>query len=230
MTGAVASFHLVRERPGRAPLALARLGLDRWRLPRVPGLVFWRLLGAGRGADTAAGSADLRRTALFARWEREEALDAFLASPLARRWDDAEEAYTVRLRALGGAGRWRGVDVLDGLVEGDPGGPVAVLTRADVRLRHWPTFVHAGRAVAPEARAAPGLLRVVGIGEAPVLRQATFSLWRSAADVQAFAYRMPRHADVVRRTRAEGWYGEALFARFEPYASEGTWAGADPLR
>jgi hypothetical protein len=229
----IASFHLVRERPGRALAALARLGTDRVRLARGGGPVFWRLLGTGRGSDTSLG-VDPRRIALFAVWDDDEAVDTFLArSPIARRWRDAEEAYTVRLRRLGGHGTWRGVDVLDRMADvaaaDAEAGPVAVLTRATVRARHWPAFVGAGRRVSAEVAGAPGLLAVVGIGEAPIGRQATFSLWRRTADAHAFAYGRPDHLDAVRRTRAEGWYGEQLFARFQPYGSAGTWDGRDPL-
>lgn len=227
--GRVASFHLVRERRWRAPLVLARLGLDRRRLRVVDGLVFWRLLGTAR-ADETASSSDLRRSALFAVWEDEEALDRFLdRHPITRRWEDAEEAWHVRLRGAGGHGAWRGVAVLEGLERGDASGPVAVLTRADVRPRSWRAFTRASRRVGPEVRAAPGLLAVVGIGEVPVARLGTFSLWASLDAALAFATKVPEHREVVRRTRAGDWYGEELFARFEPYASAGTWGGRDPL-
>jgi hypothetical protein len=228
--GRVASFHLVRERRWRAPLVLARLGLDRRRLRVVDGLVFWRLLGTGRGDETASSS-DLRRSALFAVWEDEAALDRFLDDHLiARRWEHAEEVWHVRLRGAGGHGAWRGVAVLEGLERGDVAGPVAVLTRADVRPRAWRAFARASRRVGPEARAARGLLAVVGIGEAPIARLGTFSLWASRDDALAFATAMPEHLEVVRRTRADDWYGEELFARFEPFSSSGTWGGRDPLR
>ena len=138
--------------------------------------------------------------------------------------------WSVRLRGAGGHGRWRGVDVLGSIDEADPGsGPLAVVTRADVRVRAWRAFREAGPSVGREVVAADGLLAVVGIGEAPVGRLGTFSLWRDADAMAAFA-RAPHHRAVVARTRAEGWYGEELFARFVPYASSGSWDGRDPLR
>jgi heme-degrading monooxygenase HmoA len=225
----IASFHLVREPTWKAPLALARLGSDRLRLRRTRGVVFWRLLGTGAGDRTGSG-ADLARTALFAVWDDETALDAFLRdSPVTRRWHGALESWHVRLRGVGGHGRWRGVDPLDGLEAGSAIGPVAIITRADVRRHSWKAFGAASNVVDAELHTAPGLIDVVGIGEAPVGRLATFSLWESQAAARTFAYSMPDHVEVMRRTRDEDWYAEEMFARFEPYGSSGTWNGRDPL-
>ncbi len=163
-------------------------------------------------------------------WDDESALDRFLDDhPISRRWDGAGEAWHVRLRALGGHGRWRGVDPLDGMERGRRDGAVAVITRADVRLSSSRDFGRAGKEVDTELHTAAGLIDVVGIGEAPIGRLATFSLWESMADLREFAYRMPRHQQVIQETRDGDWYTEELFARFEPYGSQGAWNGRDPL-
>lgn len=197
-------------------------------------------MGTGRGRDTGP-SADLKRRALFAVWDDDAALDWFLdTSPVAGRWQAAGEVWSARLRLINGHGAWGGRPILADLgpleaASGGPtasasdGGPICTLTRANVRVRHWRTFASAARRTSVEVARADGLLRVVGVGEAPVGRQATFAIWQDDAALRRFANDNPVHREIMQRTRREGWYGEELFARFKPYASIGSWDGDDPF-
>ena len=231
---AVASFHLARFATADAARAMARVPLDRRALRRAPGATFAKLLGTGHDTRMTA-SADLRRWAVFAVWDSPADLGrARREHPVLRRWDDlATERYDLTLEPLGARGTWDGVDPTAGATpaasDGTGDEPVAVLTRATVRWRRLPAFLAAVPPVEDTLAAADGLLARLGIGEVPVGRQATFSLWRDADAMRAFARRDANHAEAVRRTRDEGWYAEEWFARFRPVDRSGTWDGGDPL-
>jgi heme-degrading monooxygenase HmoA len=200
-------------------------------LARTGGLRFWKLVGSGQGRAFSLAP-NLGRYGLLAVWESPGAADEFFGRSRLmaayRRW--SYEAWTVRLRPTRAHGAWSGSNPFLPLGEKPAsGGPVAVLTRATLRPSRLRGF---WRHATPATRAldgAEGLLASIGIGESPFVHQATFSLWRSEADVMAYAYQHPAHREAIRRTRQDGWYAEELFARFEPLGSEGTWNGRDPL-
>jgi heme-degrading monooxygenase HmoA len=229
----VASFHLVRLPGRRRPEAIGRLATDRRRLAASPGLILGRHMGTARG-DSTRLAMDLSRWAVFTVWEDEAALDEWeWTSPLLAKWRrSAAELWTVRLACLTAHGRWGGVEPFPGMagaIHDDRGGPVVVVTRARVRTSRLTRFYRSTSEVDAAVAEADGRVRSVAFWELPFGWQGTFSLWQSTADLTAFAYGHSHHREVVRRTRAERWYGEELFARFRPYRSTGTWGGSEPL-
>jgi len=207
------------------------MAFARPQLARISGLRFWKLLGSGHGRGFSFRP-NWGRYGLLAVWEHVDALENFFAnSSLLRRYRrHANEIWTVRLTPIEVHGQWSGVNPFFPLAPPIKSGPIAVLTRATIRLTQLRAFWSAVPATSQALDQASGLLASLGIGEAPFVRQATFSLWRSIEDMQAFAYRNHVHREAMRRTRAENWYQEELFARFVPVASEGTWGGRDPLQ
>jgi hypothetical protein len=211
---------------GGVPSALRAVALDRRGLQRSAGLTFGKLLGTGDGRTLSVRDADLRHWAVLACWADERALAAYDRSDWVRRWDERVaaspdgERLTVTMRPLASRGRWDGrapfgEPTLSEPRTSDPPhlGPVASVTRATLRARTAPEFWRSVPAVTRRLRTADGLLLSLGIGERPVGRQGTFSLWRTAADLEAFAYGTSEHRDVVRRTPQVRWYREELFAR-----------------
>jgi heme-degrading monooxygenase HmoA len=61
---------------------------------------------------------------------------------------------------------------------------------------------------------AKGLKQSFGVGEVPFIKQATLSIWEDEASIKNFAYSMQQHKQVVQKTRAENWYSEDMFTRF----------------
>lgn len=231
--GPVASFHLITERSWRQPLVLARLVGDRRALADVDGVLFARTLGTGRGSNTGP-SVDARRSAVFLVWRDGAAVESFLADhPLPGRWRSSAEHWTVLLRPVATTGTWAGCSLPGPVGEVAPvDGPVAVLTRASIRPGATLPFLRASRATAiggRTGREVAGLRAIVGIGERPVGRLGTFSVWSDRVAATAFAHDDSEHAAVVQLARRRRWFSEELFATFSPIRTEGSWAGVDPF-
>lgn len=201
----------------------ARFLSGRYVLPRVPGLRFARVLGAGY-----EGGFGLRpsfsRQGVLAAFADDVSAERFLASPFVEAFRlRSREFVAASLRAYSCRGSWGGYKLA--IAAAAPAdGAVAALTRASIRPSRAMAFWRkAPPAEASLARAA-GCRLAVGLGEAPLLRQATFSLWESVAAMDAYA-RTGAHLAAIRASHARGFFSESMFVRFAPLAIRGTWKG-----
>jgi quinol monooxygenase YgiN len=213
----------------RIPAALTRLALDHAALRRTPGLRFAKLLGTGDGRTFTLRDADPRHWALLAAWEDAASATRFERGATVTAWAArSTERLRVEMRPLASRGRWSRRCPFGAPRPVRFDGPVAAVTRARIAPRKALTFWRAVPAVSADLRDAPGLRLALGIGEAPVGVQGTFSLWQSTAALTGFAHRREPHVEVIRRTGQERWYAEELFARFAVLDVAGTFQGRTP--
>lgn len=221
---AVAVLLLVQARPGARLWGFSRVMRGERALRDVPGLRFARALGSGRdGGFGLVPSVD--RHGLFALFDDDDAADRFIdRSPLASAYRaHASELLIARLRATSNRGSWGGQCMAVSAAV-DATSPVAALTRAAIRpLRAAAFWRHAP----PSERGladAPGCRLAVGLGEAPLLRQATFSLWDDSAAMDAYAHQGP-HLAAIRAAQRGGYFTESMFVRLVATRLEGRWQG-----
>jgi len=224
---ALVTLHLWRVPPRAVPRAISRMGLDRARVRRTRGLRFAKLLGTGDGRTFTVRDADPLRWGLLATWaDADDAHRFSRESAIVRAWRDlATEAFRIDLRPTASRGSWSGRQPFGDPAPSRDDGPVAAVTRARLRPSRAATFWRAVPPVSQDLHTHAGLRVAVGIGEAPLGLQGTFSLWDDAEALRDFAHRSAPHLEVVRRTAEVDWYAEELFARFAVVGGEGTLDG-----
>jgi hypothetical protein len=215
---------LMRYRAGSRAWGVSRLVLGARDLAGTPGLRFARVLGSGR--DGGFGLApSFERQGLIAFFDDAASARAFLAASPAvhARRERADECLAALLGVTSSRGTWGGMTLAPGATHADDQ-PIASLTRAAIRPRHAKAFWRHAPASESSLALAPGCRLAVGLGEAPLLRQATFSLWDNAASMNAYAHQ-GAHRAASRGAWQHEWFSEWMFVRFAPLAIEGRWQG-----
>lgn len=223
---AVVSLHLYGVHGLGVARALGHMARDRSAVRRIPGATFAKLLGTGSGRTFTPRDADPGRWGVLVCWRDSDGPARYESSRQHAAWlRAADEHARILLRPLASRGTWAGREPFGDPIARRWDGPVAAVTRARIEPRHWRTFWSAVPPVSGDLREAEGLRLAVGIGEAPVGLQGTFSLWASNAALTQFAHRRSPHVEVMRRTHDVGWYAEELFARFAVVDATGTLRG-----
>jgi heme-degrading monooxygenase HmoA len=209
-------------------IAFSLMARQRLSMRKLPGLTFYKLMGTGSGKTFTVRDADLNHWCVLSVWETQEDSLAYLTSKPARQWRKiALTEANIELEPLSAKGTWAKKSPFGNPVPEKWDGLTAALTRASIKPRWWREFWRSVPPVSADLNSTAGLITSLGIGEAPIGLQGTFSIWETNESITAFSSKQKPHAAVIARTHETGWYSEELFARFKVTKLSGTFAGLD---
>ena len=206
--------------------AFKQMQLGHLELKNVPGLIFYKLLGSGAKNGFSA-IPNFGTYVLFCVWESEDfAATFFTENSFFKAYQNRSvEHFTAYLHAADIHGFWNGRQPFEKTATLELDKPVIVLTRASIRFRKLWSFWSKVGTVSQSLSGYDGLVLSIGVGEWPLIQQATISIWQTQAEMMDYAYKNPKHREVVLLTRKLNWYKEEMFARFAPYKFVGVWEG-----
>ena len=201
--------------------AFTRMGRSPILQKKINGLTFFKPLGTGSGNGFSV-KPDFSTFGFLAVFKSEELAKEFLGTDVVKEYTKTTVSYShVLMRTVKSHGEWSKLKPFESSVEYDKTKPLAVITRATIKPKLAYQFWKNVPAVSKSMDKYDELIFSKGIGEFPLLMQATFSLWSSAEAMINYAYKNPKHAEMVKKTRELNWYSEELFARFQPFYQEG---------
>lgn len=221
------SFHLAHVGPLRGAAALLRPPQG----ARVPGLRAAEVMAGMRlGAPVVSPHRlQLSRLAMFAEWDDEAALEAFLAS---RGLGQAfAGGWHLRMKFLR---RWGSVDAFSalpaevGAAAADE--PVAAVTLARMRLPELLRFIHWGRPVERQVRDHPDTTLAMAAIRPP-RTVSTFSIWSSTRAMTGMVFGRDhgvgtqRHVAAMRERERRDFHHEFATLRFRILSEHGAWEG-----
>lgn len=185
-------------------------------LINTSGLSFFKLLGCGGGGGFSIWP-DFGTYALLTVWDNNKSREDF------ENQHSLFQEYLLRtencrrfiLHPIHGHGSWDGQSPFVYSERLENTEAIAVITRASIRRDKLIEFWWKVPGVSKRVKGFKGAEFSVGIGELPLVEQATFSIWKSEEDMKQFAYSDKDHKRVVELTRKRKWYGEEMFARFQ---------------
>jgi spheroidene monooxygenase len=215
---------LVNYAPGSVAWGLMRFIVGRYAMQNIPGLEFFKVLGSGQH-----GGFDLRpsfhKQGLLCVFEDQAQADDFREnSPVLKQYQDhASEYFCVSLQTYSSKGTWA-KQTMQVTHPAPKSGPIAGITRASIKFSKAPAFWSKAPPAELSLAQASGCLLAAGLGEAPYLRQATFTMWESQEAMDQYA-RSGAHLAAIQSAFAGAFFSESMFTRFIPIRPQGVWRG-----
>ena len=209
------------ERSG-IPFALFRMAIDRTLLRRSNGVTFAKMLGCGKGETFTPSDADPIRWGCLVVIPESQLAQLDSSSTITKWRSKSISEFRVVLDPIAATGMWSKQKPFEPSAPANFDGQVVAITRARIKASQTMRFFKSVPPVTASLHSSPGLISTIGIGEAPIGLQGTFSLWESMQAIKDFAYKSAAHQRAIAQTVEFDWYAEELFARFAVREIRGT--------
>lgn len=199
-------------------------------LREVPGLRFAKVMGSGQGGGFSLRPSASHQGVIvsFETWEHaHQFMRGAWVSAVRER---ARESWVGIMAVQSARGHWDQQEwqpSTDTALQGAPeveAGPLGVLTRASIRPAKAMAFWRHAPAAQQDLLKADGCRLAMGLGEAPLLRQCTFSIWRDASAMRAYAHQ-DSHLQAIQAAHKHQFFSESLFVHFRPLYMQGVCKG-----
>jgi spheroidene monooxygenase len=203
---------------------LGHLAFKRFFMRNIEGLLFFKVLGSGSNAGFGVSPSFIHQ-GLLCHFESEDNAEKFICSNDIVNYykSKSDEFFLTKLQTYSSRGSWAGKKMKEVVTE-PFSGPIASLTRASIKISKAIKFW----SLAPETEVSlnnsDGCILAVGLGEAPLLRQATFTIWKDSQYLDLFA-RQGSHLDAIHLAYKKKYFAESMFIRFKTESMQGTWRG-----
>ena len=200
-------------------------------LKNVPGLLFSKVMGSGHGGGFSIRPSPSHQ-GLICRFSNIDSALKFLKGPqVSAMREHARESWSGLLAVTSSRGAWdqspwpltdefsrKYGDTLSG----DKKQPLAVLTRASIVPSKTMSFWRYAPSAQAELDQAKGCLLAMGLGEIPLVRQCTFSLWQDTECMTQYAQHTS-HLQAIQAAYRHSFFSESLFVRMQLLNMHGVW-------
>lgn len=195
----------------------------------LPGLLFAKVMGSGEDGGFGFRPSSTHQGLIFVFDGIKNATNYLNSSELLLYQEKAREWWQGLMAVNSCRGSWTNQSwasssVLDKAPPAEHLGPVASLTRGSIRATKAVSFWRYAPPAQIDLEQAQGCQLAIGLGEAPLLRQCTFSLWSNTQALIDYAHQ-GAHQRAIAAAKKHSFFTESMFVRMQVLHMRGQWKG-----
>jgi hypothetical protein len=202
---------------------------------QVPGLLFAKVMGSGHGGGFSLRPSPSHQGVICRFKNVDTALKFLQSSHVSGMRERARESWCGLLAVTSSRGSWdqSAWPLTDefsrkygDILSGNKVQPLAVLTRASIVPSKTMAFWRYAPAAQADLKHSKGCLLSMGLGEIPLVRQCTFSLWQDKSSMRDYAFQGAHQAAISAAYRND-FFSESMFVHMQVLGMSGQWMGHD---